>query len=85
MIKECGEEARVKTGILEENIKKIKETDAIMEESNKKITGLNAELQEKLAESERFKNLAVGREMKMIELKNEIGKLKSEIENLRKK
>ncbi len=76
IVKECKEEVRVKTGILEENIKKMKEADAILEESNKKITELNAGLQEKLAESERFKDLAVGREIKMMELKREIEKLK---------
>jgi len=38
------------------------------------------ELEEKIAELERFQRLAVGRELKMIDLKKEIKKLKGESE-----
>jgi hypothetical protein len=39
---------------------------------------------DRLAELERFKRLTVGRELKMIELKKEIGHLKQEVEDLAK-
>ena len=42
------------------------------------------ELQEKMEELEKFNRLAVGRELKMIELKEEIKKLKEESENTKK-
>lgn len=57
------------------------------EELNELVANLDVEvqrrtheLQERMADLERFRRLAVGRELKMIELKEEIKKLKEEIE-----
>ena len=44
-----------------------------------KVKKRTVELQEKIAESEKFNRLSIGRELKMIELKNEIKKLKEEL------
>lgn len=53
-----------------------------MEEEIKKRT---EELSEKVEEMERFQKIAVGRELKMIELKKEIENLKIELEVLRER
>jgi predicted nucleic acid-binding Zn-ribbon protein len=42
-------------------------------------------LRERIKELERFRNLTVGREIKMIDLKKEINKLKKELEEYREK
>jgi len=53
----------------------LQEEKASLEERVEKRT---RELQEKIEELERFKKVAVGRELKMIELKKEIKKLKTQ-------
>ena len=47
----------------------------MVEKQEKIVEERTEELQEKVRELERFNKLAVGRELKMIELKNEIKKL----------
>ena len=44
---------------------------------------LEEKLRAQLVELERFHDVVVGRELKMIKLENEVGKLKTEIENLK--
>lgn len=57
-------------------------TQALEEEKehlDEKIKQRTSDLQEKMREVEKFNKLAVGRELKMIELKKEIDKLKEEL------
>jgi methyl-accepting chemotaxis protein len=58
--------------------KALKELAESLEEQVKEKT---KELQERIDELDRFKKLAVGRELKMIELKKEIEKLKKQLED----
>jgi len=60
--------------------KELKELAEGLEEEVKRRT---KELQEKVAELERFQKLAVGRELKMVKLKEEIKRLKEELEKCR--
>jgi PAS domain S-box-containing protein len=57
----------------------------IQKEMEEKIKLSTQGLKEKVKELEKFHQIAVGRELKMIELKEEIKKLKEELENLKKK
>jgi len=57
--------------------KELKELSESLERQVKKRTG---QLQEKIQELERFNSLSVGRELKMISLKEEIKELKKELE-----
>lgn len=81
-------------GNLEESGTRLKEVNASLEqrvvertkELNEAKAGLEktveqrtAELKEKLADLERFEKMAVGRELRMTELKEEIEKLKSQV------
>jgi len=52
----------------------------LQENLEKKVKERTKELQEKVEELEKFHKLTVGRELKMIELKKEIKKLKEELE-----
>jgi len=67
--KEAEEKVKIRTRELEELSKKQEE---IIKERTR-------ELQEKVRDLEKFNKLAVGRELKMIELKEEIKKLKEEL------
>jgi len=60
----------------------IRESKKFQEELQKKVEERTEELQEKVAELERFNRLAVGREIRMIELKEEIKRLKERIGKL---
>ena len=60
------------------DITEIKKFQESLEEQVKERT---KELQDKIRELEKFNRLAVGRELKMIELKKEIERLKNELEN----
>jgi hypothetical protein len=66
---------------VEARTKELKELSENLEEQVKVRT---KELQEKIEELERFHGLAVGRELKMISLKEEIEKLKKELEKYKK-
>jgi len=50
-----------------------------IEESNKKLIGLNKELEEKNQKLESFQRITLDREQRVIELKNEINRLLSEL------
>jgi len=58
-----------------------KELKELAESLEEQVKGRTKELQEKMKELERFNRLAVGRELKMIELKKEIERLKKEIKD----
>lgn len=57
-----------------------RELQELTEKLEGQVQGRTKELQDKITELERFSRLAVGRELKMIELKKEIKKLKEESE-----
>lgn len=61
---------------LEKKIRELEEAKLGLEEKVKQRTN---ELQTKVMELEKFQKFAVGREMKMVELKKEIEKLKEEL------
>jgi len=61
---------------VEARTKELKELAEGLEEEVKRRT---KEVYEKMADLERFQRLAVGRELKMIELKKEIEKFKKEL------
>ena len=65
--------------MIEEIQKREKELEKAMASLEEKVKERTEELQEKLADLERFQRLAVGRELKMVELKEEIKKLKKEL------
>jgi methyl-accepting chemotaxis protein len=62
-----------------------KELRELAEKLDEKVKEKTKELRERLEELEKFQKLTVGRELKMIELKKEIQKLKEELENDKEK
>jgi len=60
-----------------------KELKELAEGLDEQVKQRTKELQEKMEELERFNKLAIGRELKMIELKEEIKELKEELEKYR--
>ena len=56
-----------------------RELEELAQSLEEKVKEKTKELQERVAELERFQRLTVGRELKMIELKEEIKKLKEEL------
>jgi hypothetical protein len=61
-------------------LEKIKLLSKLKEELEEKVKERTRELQEKIKELEKFQKMAVGRELKMIELKREIEELKKKVE-----
>jgi PAS domain S-box-containing protein len=64
-------------------ISDISKTKEFQEELEKKVKEKTKELEEKIEELERFSKLTMGRELKMVELKNEIARLQQEIKMLK--
>jgi len=67
---------------VEARTRELRELAASLDEQVKKRT---KELQEKIEELEKFHRLAVGRELKMVELKKEIKKLEEDLESYKTK
>jgi hypothetical protein len=57
----------------------------LAESLEEKVRERTRELEEKVLELEKFQKLAIGRELRIIELKEEIERLKKELENKNKK
>ena len=74
--KELNEEKATLEIKIEARTKELKE---LAESLDTQVKQRTKELQEKIGELERFQRLAVGRELKMIELKKEIERLKKEL------
>lgn len=62
-----------------------KQLEELTESLEEKVKQRTKELQQKVGELEKFKGFAVGRELKMTELKKEINKLRQELEEYKKK
>jgi hypothetical protein len=79
------EEVEMAKAILEIKVeartRELKELSASLEEQ---VNQRTASLQEKIEDLERFNRLTVGRELKMIELKDKIGELEGKIEKSKK-
>jgi hypothetical protein len=75
-------EAEESKAILEIKVKaRTKELEELAQALEAKVKERTKELHKKIEELESFKRVAVGRELKMIELKKEIERLKKELEN----
>ena len=60
-----------------------KELKELSEGLERQVEKRTEELRGKIQELERFNKLSVGRELKMVELKEEVKRLKEELENLK--
>ena len=82
-LQKAYEKARNARKVLEIRVKaRTKQLNELTEQREEVIKQRTKELQEKIEELGRFHKLAVGRELKMIELKEEIKNLKTQISNL---
>ncbi len=83
-----GDEIEVLTESFNQMIKDLKKSRQKLEEwgitLEEKVKEKTQELNEKVAELEKFNKLAVGRELKMIELKKNIQDLENELKELKK-
>ena len=67
----------------QENKEKTKKLEGVKTELEERVKERTKELQGKIDELEKFHRLAVGRELKMIKLKEKIKKLSEELEKLK--
>jgi hypothetical protein len=65
---------------LEERKRQADEQAKILVKQSQELVFANEELDKKIKEMEKFQNLAVGRELRMVELKEEIRKLREKQE-----
>ncbi len=80
---ETQEEMETARNVLEIKIEsRTKELERLAESLDEQVKEKTKELQNKLEELERFNRLAIGRELRMIELKEEIKKLKEELKKV---
>lgn len=78
---EAQDEIETARAVLEIKVAaRTRELRDLTERLDEQVRERTRELQEKFEELERFQKLAIGRELKMIELKEEIEKLKKELE-----
>ena len=83
-LQEANKKLKGSKEILEEKVReRTKELETLSKEQEKIIAERTKETQEKLVELEKFQKLAVGRELKMVELKKEVNRLGGEVANLR--
>ncbi|MBI4812417.1 hypothetical protein HY798_03195 [Candidatus Falkowbacteria bacterium] len=82
--KKCEEDVRIRTKELNEAVKDLKKSEENLLVTNRQLVDINKQfsftqekLKYKVEEMERFNSLAIGRELKMMELKKEIEGLKS--------
>ncbi|MBL7150168.1 MAG: hypothetical protein ISS84_00860 [Candidatus Pacebacteria bacterium] len=79
-VKEKTKELEEARTILEIKVKaRTRELEELARRLDEKVKEKTKELQERVEELEKFQRLTVGRELKMIELKKEIKKLKTEL------
>ena len=62
---------------------KTRELEELAESLEEKVKERTRELQERVRELERFHQITVGRELKLIELKKELKKIKEELEKFK--
>jgi len=67
---------KAKTGLEEQVAARTKELQELNKNLEDEVSKRTEELQDKLLELERFNKIAVGRELKMVELKEEVARLK---------
>jgi nitrate/nitrite-specific signal transduction histidine kinase len=85
-VKEATRELEEAKTVLEIKVAaRTKELRDLAESLEEKVRERTKELEEKVLELEKFQRLAVGRELRIIELKREIERLKKELENKNKK
>jgi len=78
------DEIEAEKSVLEVRVRaRTKELEQLAANLDQQVKERTKELQERVKELERFQKLALGRELKMIELKKEIEKLKKELEKTR--
>jgi hypothetical protein len=84
-LQEMKEELENAKEVLEIKVKaRTRELEELAQNLDEQVKARTKELQEKVQELEKFQNIAIGRELKMIELKKEIQRLKNILESYQK-